>query len=169
MGTQSKITGEITAIDPLALVHEEDSELDNGSAAITSSGAGNTNDGNDYLDLGPATVAQILKAVIRVLNTDTADADETYDIAIQISDATDFNTGGSATFVVDVANVNPLATGVAVSTDGDDIAFTRFFSNFVKVEPGSAPVYGRYVRAYHTLAGTTPSITANISIGPENP
>lgn len=109
--------------------------LDAGSAAITTSAAGSV----AYIDLGanyanfPLVIAQINVSAIKV-----ADTDETYTMAIQTSDTTNF------------AVIRSTSNILLRATDSTAVVGAYFLA----VNPR-----GRYLRFYTTNAGTSPSVT----------
>lgn len=109
--------------------------------AITADGAGSV----AYYDVGgsfrfPAAV------VVNVTACDDASGDETYDVIIQGSAASNFAT--------------TKQLGSMTITRGDTGRFTILFDN-----DQDGTVY-RYVRVYFDVGGTTPSISANVYLAP---
>lgn len=112
--------------------------------AVTSSAAGSV----AYYDVG-ASARFPAVAVVNVTANDGTSSDETYDVSIQGSNATNFST------------LQEL--GSMKITRADTGRFTILFDN-----DQDGVVY-RYVRVYFTLAGTTPSISANVFMAPLDP
>lgn len=110
------------------------------ATAKTADGAGST----AYYDIGAAARMPAV-AVVNVTALDETTGDETYDVIIQGCAASDFSSG-----VKQLGSMTIDATG----------RYTILFDN----DQGGT-VY-RYVRAYFDVAGTTPSITANVFLAP---
>lgn len=111
------------------------------AGALTATGAGQVGGQARVLDLGPGRCEG--KVIIDTSAVDKTDANETYRVALQGCDAIGFGAG-----VVELGSVTVDAAGRS----------TLRFTN----QPNDV-VY-RYVRAYFTLAGTTPSINATAFI-----
>lgn len=112
--------------------------------AITADGAGSV----AYYDIGAAARFPAV-AVVNVTAIDGASSDETYDVQIQGSNATNFSTFQEL--------------GSMKITRADTGRFTILFDN-----DQDGTVY-RYVRVYFDVGGTTPSITANVFMAPLYP
>ena len=109
--------------------------------AITSDGAGTV----AYYDVG-GSFRFPAAAVVNVTAADDASSDETYDVIIQGSAASNF------------ATIKQL--GSMTVTRGDTGRFTILFDN-----EQDGTVY-RYIRVYFDVGGTTPSISADVYLAP---
>lgn len=112
--------------------------------AITSDGAGTV----AYYDVG-GSFRFPAAAVVNVTAADDASSDETYDVIIQGSAASNF------------ATIKQL--GSMTVTRGDTGRFTILFDN-----EQDGTVY-RYIRVYFDVGGTTPSISADVYLAPLYP
>ena len=126
---------------------DADLYLHDGAAAITADGAGVVSSAAATRDVGGSGLARFeAVAVVEISACDAASSDETYDIQIRGSAASDMSSSqqlGSMT--------------VTRGTTG------RLEIPFTNVKQGT--VY-RYIDAYFDVAGTTPSITCNIYAAP---
>jgi hypothetical protein len=111
------------------------------AGAITASGAATVASAARVLDLGPART--VAKVIVDTAITDLTTGDETYRVALQGSNDITFAAG-----VVELGSVSVTAAGRS------ELQFTT--------QPDDTPY--RYVRAYFTLAGTSPSINATAFI-----
>lgn len=116
--------------------YDANAVLHDGSA-VTADGPGSV----AYYDVGAAARFPAV-AVVNVTAIDDASGDETYDVIIQGSQATNF------------ATVQQL--GSMTITRGDTGRFTILFDN-----DQDGVVY-QYIRVYFDVGGTTPSISANV-------
>ena len=105
------------------------------AGAITASAAAQVSGANQILDVGAARFEAV--AVINVTALDVADGNETYRVAIQGSNDATFATG-----VEEMASTTVTAAG-------------KIELGFVNRKYGTQY---RYLRAYTTIGGTTPSI-----------
>jgi hypothetical protein len=115
------------------------------AGAAVASGAGTVGGAARVVNVGPA----ILSAVFTVdIIAQTIDATAAYDIRLQASN--------DPTFATDVSIVAHLQS-VLIATGGEDRpGIGRRSIPFVNIgEDGQAKTY---LRAYHTISGTTPSI-----------
>lgn len=140
------------------------------AVALTSSQAGEVATVARVLDFGNVTsgpsAEQVAytraKLVADVTAIDGTTGDESYQIVLQLSDDASGNGVGfdAGDTVVNKA-VIPIgdAGGVASSTADDDYAVGR---RYITVDNESAGVVFRFARAFLVIAGTTPSITANV-------
>jgi hypothetical protein len=115
------------------------------AGAVIASGAGQVGGANRVVNVGPALLSAVFTVDISAL---TINADAAYDIRLQASNDPTF-----ATDVSIVANVQSLL----IATGGEDRpGIGRHSRPFVNIgEDGQAKTY---LRAYHNIAGTTPSI-----------
>lgn len=120
------------------LINDALTVLEDGAAAKTASGAGQVSDSAKELDVGSARLPVDAAVEIDVTDIDTTDGDETYNIAVEGT-----NTAGFGSTVVKLAEVEVTAVGKYVVPVNNEQASTIY----------------QYLREYHTLAGTTPSIT----------
>lgn len=112
-------------------------------SAITSDGAGSA----AYFDVG-GQVRFPSVAVINVTAIDAASTDETYDVIIEGSNATNFSTK---------VQLGSMTISRSIT------APQRFTIPFDNDQGGT--VY-QYVRVYFDVGGTTPSISANVFLAP---
>ncbi len=116
------------------------------AGAVTSSGAAQVSSVARVIDLGAAFAGNV-RAIIDNSALDTADANETYRVDVQGSNDITFASG-----VVVLGSVT-----VTVASARNEASFSNAQGDTVY----------RYVRAYHTLAGTTPSINYTAFIAKE--
>lgn len=126
---------------------DADLELHDGAAAITADGAGVVDSAAATRDVGGANSARFEGvAIVDISDTDDASGDETYDIQIRGSAASNM---GSPQQLASVT--------VTRGTTG------RLEIPFTNVKQGTAY---RYIDSYFDVGGTSPSITAKIFVAP---
>lgn len=107
------------------------------AGAVTASGAATVAASPRVIDLGPAYAGSV-RAIIDNSALDSTDTNETYRVDIQGSNDITFATG-----VVVLGSVT-----ATIASARNEAAFSN----------NQGETTYRYVRAFHTLAGTTPSI-----------
>ena len=112
--------------------------LEDGAAAKTASGAGQVDGSAKELDVGSARLPREAAVEIDVTAMDVADGDETYFIKIEGT-----NTAGFGGTVVQLAEIEITGTGKYILPVANEQADTVY----------------QYLREYHTIAGTSPSLT----------
>ena len=126
-------------------------ELEDGAAAITSSGAG-----SDIRNLGTGFVQGVIRADVSACKVSAGD--ENYRVGVQLSTESDF-----ATFVGDESQA--LELGDATTLEGNrDLGAGQYMIRCSNEVDG---VVYPYIRLFLTIAGTSPSITLKAYLGKE--
>lgn len=130
-------------------------QLQDDAAAITSSGNGTVAAAAKIADIGGAVA--LMEAVVDVNSLDVSSGDELYNVLIQGST--------SATFASGIVTLGSLVLGdssvTGESADSSIAATKRFSVPFWNVKYG---VVFQYVRVRFVLAGTTPSLDAEVYV-----
>lgn len=126
------------------------------AGAVTSSAAAQVAAANRIIDLGDARVDA--RAIIDVSAIDVSSGDEVYTIEVQVS--------SSASFASDIAIAGLARLGHSsvsfesastAAPNRREIAFTNEINGVTR----------RYLRAFHRIAGTTPSINYTAALARE--
>lgn len=122
--------------------------LEDGDGALTASAAGQVDSAAKIVDLG-AAVRIAGEIVIDISAITINDNNEIYEIALQGS--------SSATFASVIQELAVVQVGAKEVLSGDIDSATGRITIPFRNDPIGTPY--RYLRAYVTIAGTTPSIT----------
>lgn len=134
------------------------------AGAVTADGAGTVSAAAAVFDLGAANAYARFAVVIDWTAIDITTGDEAYDIQVQGAAASNFATPyilvnrklGDSTVTLQPVDTAPSGRLVLF---GDNVAMTS-------ATDGSAEIATRYIRVYHDVAGTTPSINYTAFIVP---
>lgn len=145
----------VTGASQHSFTFDQDTELKD-AGAVTATGVAQVGGSDQQLDFGgttPQSVEQVAyvpgKVVIDVDALDVGDANESYDIVLQLSDDADFSAGNVVTKPL-------LHLGTALGPNGD--AMQGLGRVVVGVDNEFQGTLFRHARLAHVIAGTTPSI-----------